>query len=357
MLRRISVLLAVVLAFACEEQKAAPPPPPAAAPKPPPPPPPPVALPAAPAIPATPKGLPAMEDSKDNPTTPEKVALGEALFFDKRLSKDGSMACAECHHPDLAWTDGKPLSAKVGGAMNKRNTPTVENLGYNKLFYWDGRKPTLETVSEAAWTGQLGADANAVSATLNGNPTYKAMFQRAFQQDASPENVPKAFAAFLRALKTGDSAWDKFEGGDKKAASKEAQHGFEVFKTASCALCHVPPLYTDFDFHNVGVGSDLPDDKRDHGRMDATKDAKDDGKFKTPTLRDVAKTGPYFHDGSGKSLDEAIDFMLGGGKKNKNLDAKLKPHKLSKKDREALKAFIESISGTPTFATAPTLPQ
>jgi len=307
-------------------------------------------------IPAAPKGLPEMEDSKDNPTSGDKVALGRMLFFDKRASKDGSMACAECHHPDLGYTDGKPLSTKVGGGVNKRNTPTVENLGYNHLFYWDGRKPTLEAVCEAAWTGQLGADKTAVPAALNQVPGYKALFQRAFQQDATGENVPKAFAAFLRALKTGDAAFDKFEAGDKKAASKDAQHGFEVFKTAGCALCHVPPLYTDSDFHNVGIGSDAPADKVDHGRKDATKDDKDDGKFKTPTLRDVAKGGPYFHDGSAKTLDEALDTMLAGGKKNPNLDEKLKPQKLSKKDRAALKAFLESLSGTPTFTAVPELP-
>jgi cytochrome c peroxidase len=315
-----------------------------------------VNLPAAPAIPATPKGLPEMEDSKDNPTTPEKVALGYALFFDKRLSKDGSMACVDCHHTDLAYTDGKPLSTKVGGGVNKRNAPTMENLGYNHLFYWDGRKPTLEAVSEAAWTGQLGADKAVVPGTLNQNATYKAMFQRAFQQDASGDNVPKALAAFLRALKSGDSPWDKYEAGDKKAVSKDAVKGFEVFKNNGCALCHVPPLYTDSDFHNVGVGSDAADDKKDHGRTDATKDAKDEGKFKTPTLRDVSKTGPYFHDGLGDSFDKALDFMLAGGRTNPNLDEKLKPHKLSKKDRAALKAFIEALTGSPTFTSAPTLP-
>jgi cytochrome c peroxidase len=342
------VLLSLLAASALVFAQGKPPAPPPAAP--------PVNLPAAPALPATPKGLPDMEDSKDNPTTPEKAALGQALFFDKRLSKDGSMACAECHHIDLAYTDGKALSAKVGGAMNKRNTPTVENLGYNHLFYWDGRKPTLEAVSEAAWTGQLGADKAAVSATLNQNATYKALFQRAFHEDATGDNIPKAFAAFLRTLKTGNSPWDQFEAGDKKAAAKDVQHGFEVFKTAGCALCHVPPLYTDGDFHNAGIGSDAPDDKKDHGRKDATKDDKDDGKLKTPTLRDVAKSAPYFHDGSAKTLDDALDVMLAGGKKNPGLDEKLKPQKLSKKDRAALKAFLGALSGTPTFTAEPTLP-
>lgn len=304
-------------------------------------------------IPETPRGLSPMDDSQENPTTPEKVSLGHMLFFDKRLSKDGSMACAECHHADKAWTDGRPVSPKVGGALNKRNSPTIQNLGYHKNYYWDGRMPTLEKVSDAAWKGQLGADPAANSAKLNENATYKALFQKAFNKEATPETVPMALAAFFRALKAGDSAWDKFESGNKKAVNASAQRGFEVFRTAECALCHVPPLYTDFDYHNVGVGSDKEEAQRDHGRMDATKDPKDDGKFKTPSLRDVAKTGPYFHDGSVKTLDEALDYMLAGGGKNPNLDEKLKPHKLSAKDRAALKAFLLSLSGKSTFTGAP----
>jgi cytochrome c peroxidase len=316
-----------------------------------------VELPPAPAIPAAPAHLPTAEDPADNPTTPEKVALGHVLFFDKRLSKDDSMQCESCHHIDKAWTSGNDKDGKVGGAINKRNAPTVLNLAFHTSFYWDGRKATLEAVSEAAWTGQLGADKAVVAAKLNAIPEYKAMFQRAFKEDATGDNIPKAYAAFFRALKSGNSAFDKFEAGDAKAASKEAQAGFEVFKKAGCTLCHVPPLYSDSMFHNVGVGADLPDDKKDHGRMDATKDAKDDGKFKTPSMRDVAKTGPYFHDGSGKTLDEAIDLMVAGGKKNPNLDEKLKPAKLSKKDRANLKAFLESLSGEYTFTSAPEIPK
>ena len=311
-------------------------------------------LPAALAVPAQPAGLPEVEDSKDNPTTAEKVALGYQLFFDKRLSKDDSMSCESCHHPDKAWTDGEVVSTKVGGAKNKRNAPTMENLAFHTNgYYWDGRKPTIEATSAAAWNGQLGADPAAVAAKLNAVPTYRALFQRAFTQDATAENVPRALGAYLRALKSGGSAFDKFEAGDKKAASKEAQRGFEVFKNAGCALCHAPPLYSDFQFHNTGIGSDKPAEARDHGRMDASKDEKDDGKFKTPMLRDVAKTAPYFHDGSAKTLDEAIDLMAAGGRKNAGLDEKLKPQKLSKKDKAALKAFLDSLSGTATFTGAP----
>ncbi|HMC33195.1 MAG TPA: cytochrome c peroxidase [Myxococcales bacterium] len=313
-------------------------------------------LPPPPAIPDTPMFLPAVEEPRENPTTPEKVWLGYELFFDKRLSKDGSMSCESCHHPEQAWTSGNATDPKVGGGPNKRNAPTMENVAYYHSFYWDGRAPTMEAVSAAAWKGQLGADPDPVVAKLNAIGGYRARFQRAFKEDATGKNVPMALAAFLRALKTGNAPWGKFEQGEGDAVSMEARRGYRVFQKARCTLCHVPPLYTDAEFHNVGVGYDKPEAERDHGRMDASKDPKDDGKFKTPTLRDIAKTAPYFHDGSVSSLSEAVDFMVKGGIKNPNRDEKLKPSRLSAKDRKALQAFLESLTGTPTYTKAPELP-
>jgi cytochrome c peroxidase len=313
-------------------------------------------LPPAPPIPDTPPFLPAVEESRDNPTTADKVWLGYQLFFDKRLSRDGSMSCESCHHPELAWTSGKATDPKVGGAPNKRNSPSMENVAYYQSFYWDGRAPTMEAVTAAAWKGQLAADPDAIAAKLNGIIGYRAQFQRAFKEDATGKNIPMALSAFLRTLKTGNSKWDRFEQGEGDAVSMEARRGYRVFQNARCTLCHVPPLYTDSQFHNVGVGFDKPEAERDHGRMDATKDPKDDGKFKTPGLRDVVKTGPYFHDGGIATLSEAIDFMLKGGNKNPNRDEKLKPSRLSAKDRKALQAFLESLTGTATYTKAPELP-
>ncbi|HEY8209433.1 MAG TPA: cytochrome c peroxidase [Myxococcaceae bacterium] len=309
---------------------------------------------AAPEIPKAPEHLPAVEESKDNPTTKEKAELGYLLFFDKRLSKDDSMACAGCHFPEKSFTDGRALSPKVGGAMNTRNAPTLLNVAYGQTFYWDGRMPTLEKVCGAAWKGQLGAeDKAAIAAKLNKVPKYRAHFQRAFKADATADNVEQAMAAFLRGLKSGDAPWDKFEDGDKAAVSKDAQKGFEAFKNNGCTLCHVPPLYTDQMFHNVGVGADKPEAERDHGQKVATKDDKDEGKFKTPSLRDIADSGPYFHDGSVATLAEAVDFMANGGKKNPNLDQNLKPHKLKPADKKAILAFIESLKGQHTYTAAP----
>ncbi len=326
-------------------------PPPAAtpAPAPAPPPEPKIELPAAPALPTRPAGLPEQPEAAENPTTPEKADLGYRLFFDKRLSKDDSMACANCHLPEKGWATGNAVDAKVGG-NNKRNAPQVVNLGYHGHgWYWDGRMATLEAVSNAAWKGQLGADPAAVATKLAGDKVVKAYFQRAFGQGPSADNVPQALAAFLRTLQSGNSAYDKHAAGDKKALSADAQKGLTLFTSKGCVNCHVPPLFSDFDFHAVGIGSAKPDAEKDHGRMDATKAAEDDGRFMTPSLRNVALTAPYFHDGSVATLDEAIATMAAGAPKGVKADEKLKPQKLSKKEAAQLKAFLESLTGEPTY--------
>ncbi len=320
-----------------------------AEPAPQPPPAPKVELPAAPALPALPVGLPPVTAPQDNPTTPEKAELGWKLFFDPRLSKDGSMACAACHHIDKAYTSGNALDTKVGGAVNVRNAPTMLNLGYHASWYWDGRMPTLEAVSNAAWKGQLGADPATVAITLNAVPVYRAMFERAFGEPATATNVPKAFAAWFRALNSGSSPWDKAQAGDAKALSAQAKEGQKVFAAKGCITCHVPPLFTDYDFHNVGLGADP-------GRKDATKADADLGKFKTPSLRNVALTAPYFHDGHAKTLDEAIVLMAQGGHANPNLSPKLTAQKVTVKEMAALKAFLLSLTGESTYTTEPALP-
>lgn len=319
------------------------------APAPTPPPAPKIELPPAPELPKLPLGLPEVPSPADNPTTAEKAELGWKLFFDKRLSKDGTAACAQCHEIARAYTTGNAVDAKVGGALNKRNSPSVLNLGFHTAWYWDGRMATLEACANAAWKGQLGADPATVAKTLNEVPVYKAMFERAFGEPATADNVPKAFAAFFRALNTGNSAWDRAQAGDKKALTAEQSEGFKVFNTKGCVSCHVPPLFTHYDFENIGIGDDP-------GRKDATKADEDTGKFKTPSLRNVALTAPYFHDGSAKTLDEAIALMAKGGNANPNLSKKLKAQKLSAKETKALKAFLESLTGESTYTTEPSLP-
>ena len=308
---------------------------------------------------STPNPLPELKVAAGDELTPEKVALGKQLFFDKRLSKDGSASCEACHLPEKGWTDAKPLSTKVGGGVNTRHSPTLYNVGYNELYYWDGRAETLDKQIVAAWKGQMGAeDQAAVAAAIGKVPGYKVQFQTIYKADASPDTIVKSLAAFVRTLRSGDSPWDKYEKGDKKAVGEDAVRGFALFRDkAGCAACHAPPLYTDNAFHNTGIGYDKPEP--DTGRGKISKDAKDGGKFKTPTLRSIGATGPYFHDGRAATLDEAVDFMLGGGikEKNPNLDEKMKPKKLSAKEKGDLMAFLTSLEAPAEPFDRPKLPE
>jgi cytochrome c peroxidase len=315
-------------------------------------------MPAAAPLPATPDPLPELKLPASYTMTAEKVALGKQLFFDKRLSKDGSAACTSCHLPEKGWTDGKPVSTKVDGKANTRHSPSMFNVGYNDLWYWDGRAETLEKQTEAAWKGQMGADPAVVTAALHKIPGYTVQFRTIFGHDATPPDVVQALTAFVRTLRSGDSPWDRHEKGDKKAVGDDAARGFELFRNkAGCGGCHAPPLYTDNAFHDVGIGFDKPEP--DLGRGKISKNDKENGAFKTPTLRSVSTHAPYFHDGRAASLEEAVDYMLGGGikDKNPNLDAKLKPVKLSAKERGDLLAFLKALEAPTVPFEAPKLPE
>src|SRR5262245_30372436 len=197
----------------------------------------------------------------DNPITPEKVELGKKLFFDTRLSKTGKMSCETCHLPDKGWADGKALSTKFDGSMNTRHTPTLINAGYYKQWYWDGRAATLEGQVTAAWKGKMVGDPDSVTMTLNGIEAYKNEFQKVFNGPATGDNIAKAIATFVRTIRSQNSPWDKYQQGDKSAVSEDVIKGFTVFSDtdkANCTLCHVPPLFTDTLFHNVGIGFDKP---------------------------------------------------------------------------------------------------
>src|SRR5262245_33615569 len=193
-------------------------------------------MPTAPPLPATPEGLEELKAPADNPLTAEKVMLGKQLFFDKRLSKDGSASCETCHLPEKGWTDGKPLSTKVDGKVNTRHSPTLFNVGYNKLYYWDGRAKTLEKQVEAAWKGQMSADPKIVAEAINKIPLYQVEFKTIFNSEATPDAIVKALASFVRTIRSGSSPWDKHEKGDKKAAGEAAERGWEIFRNkAGCA--------------------------------------------------------------------------------------------------------------------------
>lgn len=284
-----------------------------------------------------------------NPLTAEKAALGKKLFFDTRMSKSGKMGCVNCHHVDKAFTDGIAHSIKDNGGKNSRNSPTMYNVGYYPELYWDGRKVGLESNVLAAWTGQLGGVPADVAAKLNDIPEYKTEFQAAFKQDASEETIVFALASFLRTLRSGNSAYDK------KTLSDDAKAGQALFiGKAGCATCHVPGLFTDKAYHNVGIGMNA--EKPDIGRAKPSKDESKTGAFKTPTLREVAKTAPYFHDGSVATLKEAVKLMASGGIDNKHKDGLMIDRNLSDQEIDQLVAFLEALTGDVPF-TEPTLPK
>lgn len=291
----------------------------------------------------------------DNPMSPEKVALGRQLFFDERLSGDGSRSCYSCHVCEKGLTDGL---AKSIGAFNKqlpRSSPTLWNIGYHKEFYWDGRSPSLEKQAMAAWTGaNMGAKADEIAAKLNGIEGYHSQFHKVFGGDATPDNIVKAIAAFERTIISGDTAWDRYRAGDTSALSESAVRGWNVFQAIKCTNCHDGVLLTDQQYHNVGIGMDQKEP--DVGRFKVTNKPEDTGAFKTPTLRDIAKSAPYFHDGSAATLEEALDIMLAGGKPNEHLDKKnLQKHDVLPDQRAALLDFMKALN-VDCKLTKPNLP-
>lgn len=303
-------------------------------------------------------GYEAMTIPADNPMTPEKIALGRQLFFDERLSIDGSKSCYSCHVCEHGLTDGLPKAIGAGNKQLTRSSPTLWNIGYHKEFYWDGRSNSLEAQAMAAWKGGnmgVGEKTGEITARINALQDYKTQFQKVFQSDATPENMMKAISAFERTIIGGNTAWDRFRAGDTSALSERAQRGWNIFQSIKCNNCHDGILFTDQQYHNVGIGMDQKEP--DPGRGKVTNKPEEIGAFKTPTLRDIAKSAPYFHDGSAKTLEEAVDIMLAGGKPNQYLDKKnLEPHKLLPDQREALLDFLRSLSENCTLSK-PALPQ
>ena len=289
-------------------------------------------------------GYEAMAIPPDNPMTPGKVALGRQLFFDQRLSFDGSKSCYSCHVCEHGLTDGLSKAMGAGNKPLTRNSPTLWNIGYHHEFYWDGRSGSLEKQAMAAWIGaNMGAKPEEIVPKLNALQDYKTQFQKVFQSDATPDNVVKAIAAFERTIISGNTAWDRWKAGDNTAISMSAYRGWNIFQAIKCNNCHDGLLFTDQQYHNIGIGMDQKEP--DAGRFKVTNNPQDTGAFKTPTLRDIEKSAPYFHDGSAKTLEEAVDIMLGGGKPNQYLDKKnLEPHKLLPEQREDLLNFLRSLT-------------
>jgi cytochrome c peroxidase len=294
----------------------------------------------------------------DNPMTAEKIGLGRQLFFDERLSIDGSKSCYSCHVCEHGLTDGL---AKAVGAGNKeltRSSPTLWNIGYHKEFYWDGRSDSLEKQAMAAWKGAnmgVGEKTDEIVAKINALQDYRSQFQKVFQSDATADNMMKAIAAYERTIIGGNTKWDRWRAGDQSAISQSAYRGWNIFQGIKCNNCHDGILFTDQQYHNIGIGMDQKEP--DVGRFKVTNRPEDTGAFKTPTLRDIAKSAPYFHDGSAKTLEEAVDIMLAGGKPNQYLDKKnLQPQKILPEQREDVLNFLRALS-VDCNVTKPPIPQ
>jgi cytochrome c peroxidase len=281
----------------------------------------------------------------DNPTSAAKVALGAQLFLDKRLSGSGNMACQGCHYRELGWTDAKKLSTKDDGSVNTRHTPGLYNVGHQTEWYWDGRAKTLEGQILAAWRGQLSVDPAKATERINQVEGYKTQFQAVFGGAATPENVAKALAAYLRTKNSEDSPWDRYEAGDKGAVSKDAVAGYALFMgKGRCAACHSPPVYGNSTFFNIGLEGGKA--KPDIGRSNVTKQDSDKGAFKTPSLRSVALGAPYFHDGSVATLREAVKYMASGGGQDANKSPILIDTGMTDQEIDQVVAFLTALTST-----------
>ena len=328
-------------------------------------------------------GLPAIAEPADNPSTPEKIRLGRELFFDKRFSGDGKVSCATCHDPDKAFADGKPVAEGIDGRRGNRNTPTVLDAAYNAAQFWDGRRATLE---EQVLDPMFDANEHGLKSRdqlvgqVRADDAYAAWFRRAFSVERgqiTAVEISRALAAFVRSLVSGNSPADRYlYGGDKAALSPEQIRGLDIFRGhAQCASCHQigerAALLIDGDYHSLSVGFErlapklaslarqlahASGDEKARivqanpetstlGRFLITLDPRDIGKFKTPSLRNVALTGPYMHDGSIATLEGTVNHEIYYRGR-----AQGRPLILTPREKEDLVAFMNAW-------TSPNLPR
>jgi cytochrome c peroxidase len=306
-----------------------------------------------------PLGLPALTVPEKNPITTEKVELGRMLYFDPRLSRNGKISCATCHDPKDGWAEHEPTSTGIGGQKGGRNAPTVINAAYATAQFWDGRALSLEEQALGPIQNpiEMGHQLPAMLQDLSKVPGYRERFKKVFGSEITKEGVAQAIAAFERTVLSGNSPYDRFKAGESNALSDAQKRGMEVFDNAGCSTCHAPPLFSTYEYYNAGVG--MHRDKPDEGRKDVTKRQIDRGRFRVPSLREVAKTAPYFHDGSAATLDDAVALMAAGGKDNSNLSPMLKgirESKLGAQDRKDLVEFLKALSGDYPVIDPPKLP-
>jgi cytochrome c peroxidase len=259
---------------------------------------------------------------EDNPLTTEKIELGRRLFFDRRLSRDGSIACASCHDPERAYSDGRVIALGVFERRGRRNAPAIINRAYGGRFFWDGRVATLEE--------------QVLKPIEDPNEMDLPVAEAAARVGLAPEEISRALATFVRSILSGNSRYDRFVNGDRAALSAEEQAGLQLFRgKANCVACHVGPNFSDERLHITGIAwrdGQFTDPGAGHGN------------FKTPTLREVARTAPYMHDGSLATLEDVIEYYDRGGNRNPHLDAELHPLHLSMEERRDLVLFLRSLS-------------
>ena len=306
-----------------------------------------------------PVGLPELTYPEDNPSTEGKIALGRMLYFDKRLSADNSVSCASCHDPKMGWSNNDATAVGVGGKRGGRSAPTIINSAYQKFQFWDGRAGSLEEQA-------LGPIANPIEMNLpieeavkklSAIEGYQKRFQEVFGSGVTADNLAKAIAAFERTIVSGNAPYDRFKAGEKNALSEEAQAGMKLFfGKANCSACHNGPHFSDGAFHNVGVS--IGATEVDQGRRAISGIEGDQGSFRTPTLREIARTAPYMHDGSLKTLEEVVDYYDKGGTPNDYLDEEIFKLKLSPQEKKALVTFLKEGLASASYpdVTAPELP-
>jgi cytochrome c peroxidase len=285
------------------------------------------------------KPLPKQYDSKDNPITKEKVELGRQLYFEKRLSKNHDLSCNSCHVLSKYGVDNEPTSPGHKGQRGSRNSPTVYNAGSHIAQFWDGRAPTLEEQAKGPVLNPVEMampDEATVVKVLESIPGYLPMFKKAFPKDARPityDNMAKAIGAFERTLVT-PSRFDKYLAGDEKALTDAEKKGLQTYINTGCTMCHVGENLGAATYQKLGLMKPVPGVK-DFGRFDVTKSEADKFFFKVPSLRNVAMTGPYLHDGSLKTLEETVAFMA---------EYQLN-RKLAKEDVDSITTFLKALTG------------
>jgi cytochrome c peroxidase len=284
--------------------------------------------------------------------------LGRELFYDTRLSADNTLACSSCHDPAKWFGDNHSFSNGVDGKVGVRNAPTVINSAYLPLQFWDGRAASLEEQAGAPIANpvEMNQTHDVSVSKLAKDRRYPPMFKAAFgTDDITIGRVEKAIASFERTLLSGNSAFDRYEyGGDKSALTPAQIRGLALFRDphrGNCAACHTIDskyaLFTDGKFHNIGEGATDEGVFKDIGRYHETKVETDKGAFMTPSLRNVARTAPYMHDGSLQTLNEVVDFYAGGTNSNPYLDKEIHAIQLSAQDRSDLVEFLKSLNGDP----------